>query len=256
MICRIETEPKAPSKGERTRAALVEAAVRRFVAEGFARTSLADLARDVGLTPSAVYRYFPDKESLFITAVDSDAAALVELVRETLLEGTEETIAGLLGRLLGRLNAVVALHPLASRVLSGAEAMSPDRIMGLPHLTALRQELADLLRVGQDAGVVRDDIKSDQIALGIETIVMYQLSHLATLQGTEARTDDERAMAIAAVIDSALRPAHVLEARPLSREAPATKPAKKPAKRAPAKKPAAAKGTTRKPSSAKPKPGR
>jgi len=63
-------------KGERTRAALIRAAIDRFAAEGFHRVSLTDIARDVGVSPTAVYRYFPDKEALFEAAVNADAEAL------------------------------------------------------------------------------------------------------------------------------------------------------------------------------------
>ena len=49
---------------EATRAALVEAAVRRFSAHGHAGTSLDDIAADVGTTKGAVYHHFKDKGEL------------------------------------------------------------------------------------------------------------------------------------------------------------------------------------------------
>ena len=148
--------------------AIVTAAVARFVADGFQRTSMADVARDVGLSPSAVYRYFPTKEALFIAAVEE--------------------------------------HPLAARALTGVEPMSPDRIMALPHLAELRRDLVALLQVGQEHGAVRADIPAKTLALGVETIVLYQMAHLASLRGVDTRPDDERWDAIATVLEAAIRP--------------------------------------------------
>lgn len=50
---------------EATRAALLEAATRRFATLGFARTSLEDVAADILATRGAVYHHFPSKKALF-----------------------------------------------------------------------------------------------------------------------------------------------------------------------------------------------
>lgn len=196
----------ALSKGGRTRLAIVQAAIARFVADGFQRTSMADVARDVGVSPSAVYRYFPTKEALFLAAVDDDIAGMVELVRSTLRSGAT-TISQLLAELRTELGAAVDEHPLAARALTGVEPMGPDRIMALPHLADLRGDIVDLLQAGQLVGLIRSDVSAPVLALGIETIVMYQLAHLASLGGLATDPADERWEAIAAVIDAALRPA-------------------------------------------------
>ena len=51
----------APGKGERTRARLLEIAIRRFAADGFRRTSVSDIAREAGLSPAAAYASLPAK---------------------------------------------------------------------------------------------------------------------------------------------------------------------------------------------------
>jgi AcrR family transcriptional regulator len=56
-----------PTRRERTRDALREAALRRFVADGYDATSIADIATDVGVTTRTFYRYFASKdEVLFV----------------------------------------------------------------------------------------------------------------------------------------------------------------------------------------------
>ncbi|HWC40072.1 MAG TPA: TetR family transcriptional regulator, partial [Acidimicrobiales bacterium] len=76
-----------PTKGERTRQALLGAAIARFSTDGLRGVALSDVARDVGVTPAAVYAYFPGKEALFAAAVDTDADALVEVALQAVQHG-------------------------------------------------------------------------------------------------------------------------------------------------------------------------
>lgn len=50
---------------EATRAALLEAATRRFATLGYGGTSLEDVAADIQATRGAVYHHFPSKKALF-----------------------------------------------------------------------------------------------------------------------------------------------------------------------------------------------
>ena len=91
--------------------ALIRAAIRRFSSEGFHRVSITDVARDVGVSPTAVYRYFPDKEALFEAAVDADAEALVMFARDALARDVGGSLLELLGRLAAGLVTAAHEHP-------------------------------------------------------------------------------------------------------------------------------------------------
>jgi AcrR family transcriptional regulator len=56
--------PADPPRRERTRAALREAALARFVRDGFDATSIADIAADAGVTVRTFYRYFAGKDEV------------------------------------------------------------------------------------------------------------------------------------------------------------------------------------------------
>lgn len=61
---------------EATRAALLDAATRRFATLGFAGTSLEDVAADIRATRGAVYHHFSSKKALFeavFEALETDA---------------------------------------------------------------------------------------------------------------------------------------------------------------------------------------
>src|SRR2546422_5975699 len=79
----------ATAKGARTRRALLDAAIARFGRDGYRRTSVAEIARDARLSGTAAYVYFPNKEALFIAAVDEDAAAVIEEGLASLTDDTD-----------------------------------------------------------------------------------------------------------------------------------------------------------------------
>ncbi len=63
--------PPEPSRSERTRTALRDAAFARFVRDGFEDTSIADIAADAGVSQRTFYRYFADKYEVLL--VDYEA---------------------------------------------------------------------------------------------------------------------------------------------------------------------------------------
>ena len=60
----------AVSRSQRTRQALQQAAMRRFVADGVHQTSVADIAADVGVTERTFYRHFPAKHAVIFADYD------------------------------------------------------------------------------------------------------------------------------------------------------------------------------------------
>lgn len=187
-------------KGERTRARLLEIAVRRFAHDGYRATSVSAIAREAGITPGAAYAYFDGKEELFAAAVDADAGALIEHAHAAAPAGPLRGRVPLIVAALGR---GLADHPLARRVLAGREPEVVGRLLALPSLAALRDEIAQELLAGLRAGELRADLDPAVVALGLETIVLALL--MGALQSGEA-PDSERAEAVLAVLDAALRP--------------------------------------------------
>lgn len=66
------------TKGEQTRRDILAAAKRLFLSQGFTATPMRQIAREVGVTPAAIYNHYPGKDQLF-TAVLQDAAPYDEL---------------------------------------------------------------------------------------------------------------------------------------------------------------------------------
>ena len=66
MVCAYGVE----SRRERTRQALLQAAMKRFVADGVHQTSVADIAADVGVAERTFYRHFPSKHAVIFADYD------------------------------------------------------------------------------------------------------------------------------------------------------------------------------------------
>jgi AcrR family transcriptional regulator len=187
------------TKGERTRARLLQVAVRRFAADGFRRTSVAAVAEEAGVTPAAVYAYFPGKEGLFEAAVDADAAALISEASEGIDD--RELVSGQ-PLLLPALMAGLEHHRLARRVLAGQEQEVIDRLLSIPALLELRNRLSEAMAAGQEAGLVRPDVDPKAIAIGLETLTLALL--MAWLKVPEY--GEERQRGVEAVFEAVLRP--------------------------------------------------
>lgn len=192
------------ARGERTRARLLAVAVRRFAADGFRRTSLSAVAEEAGVSPAAVYAYFPNKEGLFEAAVDADAAALIGEANPGLSDETRAAPGQPLVPLPALIEALER-HPLARRVLSGQEPEVIHRLLALPALLDLRRRIAKAIGTGQDAGVVRPDVDPKTLAVGFETLVLALM--IAVLQVPDY--GDERAAGVEALFDAVLRPSRV-----------------------------------------------
>jgi AcrR family transcriptional regulator len=169
----------ALSKGEITRQAILDAAIHRFGREGFRATSVADIARDAGVSGTAAYAYFENKEALFLAACDEDAAALIHEGLETVRADT--SFDDWREVLIFTLVAAVDHHPLARRLLAGQEPDVTDRVLELPALADLRKHVTERLRTEQADGTVRHDIDADQIGNGIIALMLSVLMSVTQL---------------------------------------------------------------------------
>ncbi|UUN28480.1 TetR/AcrR family transcriptional regulator [Streptomyces sp. FIT100] len=66
------SEAPAPRRSDATRAAILDAARDRFAADGYERATIRAIARDAGIDPSMVMRYYGNKEGLFAAASEID----------------------------------------------------------------------------------------------------------------------------------------------------------------------------------------
>lgn len=204
---RLAREHPGTAKGEQTRQAILDAAIVRFGRDGYRRTSVADIARAARVSGSLAYAYFPNKEALFLAAVDEDAAAVI---REGLASleapgapapSIDDWRQGLLFTLVGALGE----HPLARRLLAGLEPEVTPRVLEIPALAEMRKAVAARVEQEQLAGTVRTDVDATAMANGVVAIVLSLLMSVVQI-GPDAALP--YATDVTAVFEAALqRPA-------------------------------------------------
>jgi AcrR family transcriptional regulator len=189
------------SKGDRTRQSLITTAIVRFAREGYRGSSVADICRDARLSTTASYPYFPNKEALFVAAVDDDVAGFIA---DGVSLGVVETVPEHWARaILSGLLTSVDTHPLARRIVSGLEPEFTMRLLGIPALAQLRKDVSNLIAAQQISGLVRGDVEPVTMANGIVTIVISLLMSVVQTGGAglDLVVDD-----VEAVLRAATRP--------------------------------------------------
>ena len=88
------TAPLHPKKGELTRQHVLETALALFRRQGFARTTMRDIAEAAGLSLGAAYHYFPSKEALVMAYYE-----WMQVEHERLVEGHRSPEANLKSRI-------------------------------------------------------------------------------------------------------------------------------------------------------------
>ncbi len=86
----------------RTNAAIREAAVRLFYAQGYKATSIRNIANEVGIQVSSIYNHIDNKEELL--------AEIMLAVMDELLDSVNAVLDGLEGGAKDRLKAVIDFH--------------------------------------------------------------------------------------------------------------------------------------------------
>ena len=65
---------------------ILDAARKRFAHFGLAKTTMAEIASDIGMSKASLYYYFPDKEHLFIGVIEREMNAFLDQVQSSIEE--------------------------------------------------------------------------------------------------------------------------------------------------------------------------
>jgi len=140
----------------RTRQLVLEAAERLFLADGFAATSLEDVAREAGFSKGAVYSNFAGKTDLFFAVLEGQFHDLAEQLREAV---TAEDDA------LAQLAAVGTWYEQYLQVESGWARSLPEVVAITAQDEAARARFSALVQSIEVA--VADLLAQQQRSLGM-----------------------------------------------------------------------------------------
>jgi TetR/AcrR family transcriptional regulator, transcriptional repressor of aconitase len=116
---------------------IMDAARSRFASHGFARTSMADIVSESGLSNGAIYRYFTSKDEIVIAVCEQASDALPKAL-------TAEAVAGFLDHV--RVLARETDHArLVAQIYAEAAVSPPLAAVVQQQLSAMRSAVADLV---------------------------------------------------------------------------------------------------------------
>lgn len=121
MPPRTATIPRKKPAQERSKAtveAILEAAARVLVEEGFERTTTNRVAEVAGVSVGSLYQYFPNKEALVATLADRHMQAMLEQLGAMAVELADASLEDAVRAYVRAMLEVHAVDPALHRVLT------------------------------------------------------------------------------------------------------------------------------------------
>jgi AcrR family transcriptional regulator len=147
------------------RARIVRAARRLIASGGFRATSITAVAKEVGLSTGAIYRYFPSKAQLFVEVLTDAVTHEVEILR-AIVERPESAVQ--------RLRAAVssfAARALAGPNLAYAFIAEPTETKVEAARLVCRQQFSEVFKDLLRQGIASGEFPAQPIDIGAACIV-------------------------------------------------------------------------------------
>jgi AcrR family transcriptional regulator len=140
-------------RGERTRGAIVDAAIEVFAVQGFRASALADIAGRVGLTPGGILYHFGSKDALLLAVIAERDRRAADMLADLPISGLE-SLRGLMeiARLCEREPGLAALHTILQ--VESISPGAPAHRYFLDRSRFVREWLEQVLVDAQEAGEV------------------------------------------------------------------------------------------------------
>lgn len=157
-----------PEYLELRREQILDASAACFSRRGFHATTMQDICKEADLSPGAVYRYFPSKESIIQAMCDHSANTNVEAIRAALDEAgdTWAVFTDLIRRFFVELESLKTPAACALNVELIAEAPRDEHIREwlTGSLEATYGLFLDLIKAAQDRGEVDPSLSPRSVA--------------------------------------------------------------------------------------------
>ncbi|WP_026733980.1 TetR/AcrR family transcriptional regulator [Fischerella sp. PCC 9605] len=156
------------SKGEETKARIIQQAAELFNQQGYAGSSISDIMRVTGLQKGGIYNHFNSKDELALQAFDYAIACIRQLYR-TALRNKRHAIE--------RLQAIIDVFhkyidnppikggcPLLNTAVESDDAHPALRERTQQAMNSWRDMLCRIIQKGIEKGEIRPDVDADEVA--------------------------------------------------------------------------------------------
>src|SRR5512140_3169369 len=156
-------------RAARTRKEILEAAIRLFARKGLLATTMSDLAREIGMTPGALYWHFPTKEDLVLGAIEELDARYREAWKDLTTDGRKLSATEQVHLFFQRTQGFVRDHRhygmFLALLASESVELSARVAESLRETMALYvQVLGGMIKYGKKTGEFREDVDARTLA--------------------------------------------------------------------------------------------
>ena len=145
-------------------ATVLRRAIELFNRQGYDATSIGDLARELGLTKSAIYHHVPSKEALLAAALDEALDGLAQAIDAAADEAAGTSAYDRLRTAVRRSVIVLGDHLPAVTLLLRVRGNSAIELAALERRRVIDDTLAGLVQAAVDEGSLRADIPPELIS--------------------------------------------------------------------------------------------
>ncbi len=139
-------------------------AIGLFNLQGYDATSIGDLAKELGLTKSAIYHHVPSKEALLAAALDEALDGLAETIDAAANEVAETSAYERLRTAVRQSVEILGHHLPAVTLLLRVRGNSEVELAALKRRRVIDDKLAGLVQAAVDEGSLRADIAPELIS--------------------------------------------------------------------------------------------
>ncbi len=181
--------------------ALIHAGIMEFAENGYVGARLSAIANRAGISVGVIYKYYADKDALFLACVRYSLQALTDALKEVAFKSDDvyESLSGVVHTLIvhAKENQEInrMYHEITGVGTSKFAKMLSEEVEGISALV-----YTDLIRKAQEMGMCRKDANPAMFAFFFDSLFMmlqfsytcdYYRERLKLYCGADIFTDDE-----------------------------------------------------------------
>lgn len=181
---------------------LIEAGIKEFAEKGYDKANLSTIARHAELSVGVIYKYYQDKEALFLACVRYSLQALTDALKEVAFKSDnfEESIKSVIHTLINHAKENKEINRMYHEITAGGarqfSKMLAEEVEGITALV-----YTDLIRKAQEEGKCRKDANPEICAFFLDDLFMmlqfsyccdYYRERLRLYCGDDIFDDDEK----------------------------------------------------------------
>ena len=162
---------RSKNEAEETKEHIIDAAIKLFLRDGVAHTTLEKIAAEAGYTRGAVYHHFENKATLLLELSREAHPPAESMFNSVAVRSTEDPLGAMRDALIKTLTLMLAnkrgreIHTIFIHNCEFVEKENPIFRPECHYGEEMRKTLTDAFRRAQELGQMRTDITPDQAAI-------------------------------------------------------------------------------------------